>query len=74
MQYFQKNNSIYYQLDSTTFTYVELFSLSTQKRIMKITDQKIYNDTVTRINNSQFEVSDEQTFNEVKSNIITLLS
>lgn len=65
---------LYYQLDADTFTFIEVFNSSTQKRVMKVTGEQIYNDTVTRINNNQFDVTDEQTFNDVKTLVISLLS
>lgn len=65
---------LYYQLDADTFTFIEIFNSPTQKRVMKVTGEQIYNDTVTRINNNQFDVTDEQTFNDVKTLVISLLS
>lgn len=74
MLYYQKNNAIYYQLDSGSFTFTEVFESSTQKRIMKITGEQTYNDVATRISSSQFDVTDEITFNSVKTTVLGSLS
>lgn len=74
MLYYQKNETMYYQLDSGSITFTEVFNSPSQKRVMKITGEQTYNDTVNRISSSQFEVTDEQTFNDIKTLVISLLS
>ena len=74
MLYYQKNEAMYYQLDSGSVTFTEVFTSPAQKRVMKITGEQPYNDVVNRISSSQFEVTDEQTFNDIKTLVISLLS
>lgn len=71
MLYYHRNAVIFYQLNPDTKTYVEVFSTGTQSRIMKISETKLYEETVIRINSMGFEETTEEVFttklNEVKN-------
>lgn len=64
MNYYQKNDMMFYQFDENTFTFIEIFNTEIQKRIMKITDNKIFNDTLQRVLNSDFEVTSFELFRD----------
>lgn len=74
MIYYQKNNSLYYQLDSGSFTFTEVFNTNDQKRVMRVTGEAPYNATYNRITGSQFDPSTEEDFNTVKTTVLGSLS
>ena len=71
--YYKKNESIFYHFDPATFTYYEAFISTTQKRIMEITDENLYNDALTRVQNANFETTDEASFTNFLNHIKSLL-
>ena len=73
MIYYKRNESIYYRFDPTTLTYYEAFVSTTQKRIMEITDEKLYNDTLARVQSANLEIADEAGFNSFLNHVKSLL-
>ena len=73
MMYYKRNDSIYYRFNPTTLTYHEVFISTTQKRIMEINDEKLYNDTLTRVQSINFEVTDEASFTTFLNNVKSLI-
>lgn len=65
MEYYKKNDMIFYKLDTTEKKYLEVFNNNdTQFRIMRIDDLNLYNKLVQRIQEFQFQNCTEELFNE----------
>lgn len=66
MLYYQKNDAIFYQFDPSSFTYTELFDAAigdgSQMRIMKIKNQKLYEEALYRASSALFQESTEEIF------------
>lgn len=74
MQYYQKNDMMFYKFDESSYTFVEVFNALSQKRIMQVSDQNIYNQTLDRVLNNNFDASSESVFNEKRTEVINALS
>lgn len=62
MLYYKKNNYLV-RLNEINKVYLELFNDAQQLRIMEISNEKLYDDLVTRIENSEFQTTTESEFN-----------
>lgn len=62
MTYYKKNNTVYCKVDVDTNTYVEVFSLNDQTRVMIISDPVLYSSFQTRLTDHQFEQSNASEF------------
>ena len=65
MLYYAKNNEIFYQLNDTNKTFVEVYRSPLQKRIIVNSVEAVYDATVTRIAQNGFESTTEQIFDTV---------
>lgn len=64
MKYYEKKDTMFYQFDEDSLTYTEIYKSNNMNRIMKITGNQIFNDTLQRILNNNFEVSSSEVFQE----------
>ena len=65
MEYYKKNEMIFYKLDTNQKTYFEVFNDgNSQKRVMKIDNLNLYNQLIQRIQEYSFEICSEQEFND----------
>lgn len=72
MKYYQKNNMMYYKIDESTFSLTEMFTNSTQNRIMVVNNSKsIFMNIQTRIAENGFTEITEQEFNNIHQAIKT---
>lgn len=65
MEYYKKDDLIFYKLDSTQNTYLEVFNNNnSQFRVMKINDTILYNQLIQRIQQYDFETCTQQVFED----------
>ena len=64
MKYYKKDDVIFHQLDENSLTNIKIYKKSNIKKIIKITDNKIYNDTLQRDSINNFEVSSLEVFQD----------
>ena len=63
MLYYQKNEMIFYKLDETEKSFIEVFNNgSSQFRIMEINDSTIFDQVMERINTYSFQICTQQQF------------
>ena len=74
MEYYKKNDMIFYKLDTNQNKYLEVFNNNnTQFRVMRIDDSNLYNKLVQRIQEFQFETCTEELFNQKLTNTLQQL-
>lgn len=74
MEYYKKDDMIFYKLDSTQNTYVEVFNNSnSQYRVMKINDINLYNQLQQRLQEYSFETCTQEIFEDKLSNTLQQL-
>ena len=65
MEYYKKNDMIFYKLNTEEKKYLEVFNNgTTQFRVMKINDLNLYNQLLQRIQEYGFETCTQEIFND----------
>ena len=62
MLYYKKNGTIFYQFNPSDKSYTELFDNGLQFRMMRIYESRLYDDSMVRMVEHQFEESSEAEF------------
>lgn len=74
MIYFKKEGYFYCKFDPSTFTFIEALSAPDQARIMSITNEQMYLETIQRVQNHGFLETTEQEFDEFLRFVIDRLN
>lgn len=73
MIYLKKNNHFYCKFDPSTFTFMEVLSGPDQARAMVITNEELYNETLQRVQNHNFETTTAEEFSAFLTVVLTRL-
>jgi hypothetical protein len=74
MLYLKKNNHFYCKFDPSTFTFMEVLSGPDQARAMFVTNEGLYNETLQRVQNHNFETTTAEEFSEFLSFVINRIN
>lgn len=74
MLYFKKEGYFYCKFDPSTFTFIEALSAPDQIRVMSVTNEQMYLETIQRIQNYGFLETTADEFSEFLSFVINRIN